>query len=1463
MKKLTLYLIIFILLLLCFEDISINAEMIQSSNDPYFYFEDLETRFIASGIGNFVVITTIGRVFAWGYNNYGKLGDGSTTDRNIPIEITNQFGLENDEKIETLYLGDYHSSAITSNGRVFFWGLNKYGQLGDGTTIDRYTPIEITHQFNLKSGEKVISLSLGSYHSSVVTSNGRVFTWGFNVNGQLGDGSTTNKSIPTEITNSFIIYSGDKVVSLYLGSNYSSAITLYNRVFTWGNNDNGRLGDGTTTERYVPMEITNQFDIGYDAKVVSIVLGESHSSAITSNERIFTWGNNDNGKLGDGTTTDRYIPTDITNQFNLENDEKVVNLSLGTVHSSAITSNKRVFTWGLNSVGQLGDGSKNDRYEPTEITHQFNLKIGEKITNLSLGYFESSAITSKGRIFTWGSSQLVPIEMNIFSIKIKRIYLPISESTLKLCSGSLYSSLVTTEGRVFSWGLNNYGQIGDGTTTDRYVPTEITNNFNLQAGEKVVNLAIGREHSSAITSNGRVFSWGRNNYGQLGDGTTTDRYVPTEITHLFNLEGSEKVVSIYLGNSFSSAITSNGRVFTWGSNNNGQIGDGTTTDRYVPTEITHQFNLESDEKVISLGLGNNHSSAITSNGRLFTWGENSFGQLGNGSTTATNVPTEITHQFNLQTGDKIVSISLGYLHSSAITSNGRLFTWGANYSGQLGDKTLTNRHVPKEITYNFDLRSGDKIASVVLGGYHSSAITSNGRIFTWGSNGSGQLGNGTTTNKSIPIEITYNIGIRDNDQVLSLSLGLNHSSAIISSGRISTWGNNTYVDLGMQSPTHQYYPFPLNKTVNNIEKILLTYAESYQNYLSENCKLSIFPEYDYTEEIVMVEINNIQYDRSKFTSQNGRIDINVLSSNIFGETLNYTINSITLKNGIVIIPNGNLSTSITLVEDTFEPRILFDYEYELYIEENIGNDTFIGATAIDDTGEVVEVNISGRVDWNKVGIYELTYSTIDKAGNEAIRTRLINVMPNICFNETEYYDMTFYYFDDEMLSSNSNLLNQRIKYNSEYYLSNTLIDQTKLVLGSNILLYEFEIGNRLIILTKNLTVPLIGIIPNNIYHNTAQVYFNGTAICKINDGEYVQIESGKVFTSIGEYQIVVTLDDQSESEFLFTIVDTIDPTFDEIVDQTIEAGSLAVDWTTLIINEQDNSNGLLTKVVLEDNVIYDKVDKYLVTVKLLDESGNATSQKFYVNIIDTTAPTFDEIVNQTIEAGSLAVDWTTLIINNQDNSDGLLTKVVIEDSVVYDKVGKYLVTVKLLDESGNFSSQNFYVNVVDTTAPLVYLKPTLSTIYVHDVFIDSGVEVIDISETFVEVIGEVKNYEPGIYRLTYIVEDIYGNRTQIERVVHVVNQPLEVIFELEDSITTLKVGENYQDPGCKVTINGITNYCMVVENNVDVNRSGIYVIIYSFTFRDIEYTYKRYIFIYNELSNNLIQYYRKEEEGGI
>jgi len=247
------------------------------------------------------------------------------------------------EAITAISAGGAQSCALTGAGGVKCWGWNSYGQLGDGTTTDRSIPGYVT---GLTSGVVAIS---GSSVPCALTTTGGVKCWGYNYSGQLGDGTTTNRSVPVDVSG---LTSG--VVAISAGSAHTCALTSAGAVKCWGNNDHGELGDGTTTDRSIPVDVT-----GLGNGVVAISGGYSHTCALTSAHGVKCWGYNYYGQIGDGTTTQRLAPVDVSGLAS-----GLVAISVGGFHTCALTSAGALKCWGLNDSGQLGEGTTIQRLTP-------------------------------------------------------------------------------------------------------------------------------------------------------------------------------------------------------------------------------------------------------------------------------------------------------------------------------------------------------------------------------------------------------------------------------------------------------------------------------------------------------------------------------------------------------------------------------------------------------------------------------------------------------------------------------------------------------------------------------------------------------------------------------------------------------------------------------------------------------------------------------------------------------------------------------------------------------------------------------------------------------------------------------------------------------------------------------------------------------------------------------------------
>ena len=353
---------------------------------------------------------------------------------------------------------------------------------------------------------------------------------------------------------------------------------------------------------------------------------------------------------------------------------------------------------------------------------------------------------------------------------------------------------------VWAWGENASGQLGNNSTTASSVPVAVLRSGVL-AGKTVIAVAAGNDHSVALCSDGTLAAWGFGSNGELGNNSTVNSSVPVLVDRSGVLSG-KTVVAVAVANNHSLVLCSDGTLAAWGFNVDGRLGNNGTVSSSVPV-LVDQSGVLSGKAVTKIAAGAGHTLVLCSDGTLAAWGYNPNGQVGNNSMTTTQVPV-LVNQSGVLAGKTVIAIAAGDSHSLVICSDGTLAAWGRNDAGQLGNNSTTDSAMPVLVNRSGVL-AGKTVTAMAGGGLHTVAVCSDGTLAAWGNNPSGQLGNNSTANSSVPVLVSE-AGVLAGRVPVAVGGGNDHSLALCSDGTLVAWGANTHGELGNNSTTASSVP---------------------------------------------------------------------------------------------------------------------------------------------------------------------------------------------------------------------------------------------------------------------------------------------------------------------------------------------------------------------------------------------------------------------------------------------------------------------------------------------------------------------------------------------------------------------------------------------------------------------------------------------------------------------------------
>jgi alpha-tubulin suppressor-like RCC1 family protein len=606
-------------------------------------------RAVAAGDDFSCVLRSNGGVICWGADGAGQLGDGAagaTTQPPTPV-----VGLP--AGVRSIAARGRHACALDDADTVWCWGANDKGQLGDGTTIDRPTPVAVLGLTD------IIAVSTGRGHSCAATRNRGLRCWGDNSDDQVAGLSPTE---PAPVVVPIVL----QATAVAAGDRHTCAIDRPDGViYCFGANDHGQLGE--------PRSSGLPAQVGSFGVVRAIVSGGAFSCAITADDAVFCWGDHRWGQLGTGGDVLRPTPVRVPGVV------AATAVSAGGAHTCAVApelaggATPGIWCWGANEHGQLGDGSTVDRPARVATTKQLSA------TGIAAGGAHSCAITTanEGDMECWGAGGSGQLGLGNSTVATQDKPYPsmvplfdgANPRVRVIAAGGAHTCVkAVASASIRCFGANDHGQLGGGPAP----PYQFVDATLGATPATAMSVAAGAAHTCALDAAGGVWCWGRGDEGQLGDGARADRSAPVMLA----LGAGVSATAVAAGGAHSCALVTGGKVMCWGRGDEGQLATAGGIDALVPTEVADI------EGALAVVAGAAHTCAIAADRSALCWGANEHGQLGDGGTADSGTPVPVAGLTDVR------ALAAGGAHTCALRGDGTLSCWGDDGSGQLGDGAL-------------------------------------------------------------------------------------------------------------------------------------------------------------------------------------------------------------------------------------------------------------------------------------------------------------------------------------------------------------------------------------------------------------------------------------------------------------------------------------------------------------------------------------------------------------------------------------------------------------------------------------------------------------------------------------------------------------------------------------------------------------------------------------------------------
>jgi alpha-tubulin suppressor-like RCC1 family protein len=673
---------------------------------------------------------------------------------------------------------------------MWCWGDNNSGELGN-ISLDNYSIAAVSVvDASLRPITGVTAFATGRFHTCAVTVSSGALCWGFNGAGELGDNSTSNAPNPVPsivVDNSFQPVAG--LAAIATGTQHTCARTVAGGAKCWGYDAYGELGALQYLYSATPVSVVDGSNLPI-TNVSSIVAGGFNSCALSSVGGVKCWGDDSSGKNGNGALT--RAPAVV---LGLAGGMQTV--TVGQDHSCGLTLGGGVVCWGGNGAGQLGNNSTLASGTPVAVAG-----LGTGVTAISAGSLRTCAVVSGG-VKCWGDNTFGALGNNNPGMPSSLVPVTVVDAgnapiagVVAIAVGKFHACAELAGGGVKCWGANYLGQLGnnDGLFNNQAAAVSVVDSGNVPiAGVSMVTA--GAAHTCARTTSGGVLCWGDNNAGILGN---NDLSLTRSVTPVSVVDGDYVpiggIASVAAGYQFTCARTTTNGVKCWGDNSYDSLGSNGPGYSPIPLDVLDDT-LAPLGGVAAISTGTYHSCAVLGSGGVRCWGANFSGELANPSVTGVSGSAVPALNPNGSLVGGMTTVAAGGDHTCAVTNSGAAQCWGNNRNGQVGNGAIGQ--VPSAV---IGLSGG--VASITTGDSHTCARMPAGTVKCWGYNFYGQLGNNDNSGANKPSPVTV---LDANNRAVTgrtdIAAGADHTCAVTPTGGVECWGDNGNGQLGNNDNT--------------------------------------------------------------------------------------------------------------------------------------------------------------------------------------------------------------------------------------------------------------------------------------------------------------------------------------------------------------------------------------------------------------------------------------------------------------------------------------------------------------------------------------------------------------------------------------------------------------------------------------------------------------------------------------